>query len=95
MTTTDKSGLAVVEAERLAVPMCSVIIPCYHSAATLEACLNSLGRQTFPDFEVILVDSTPAGPAGEDVARRHARCRWYHHPERLGAHAAPRDDRRH
>ncbi|MBE7542849.1 MAG: glycosyltransferase [Bryobacteraceae bacterium] len=70
------------------MPVFSVIIPCYHSAATLEACLHSLDGQTFPDFEVILVDSTPTGPAGEDVAKRHDRTRWYHHPERLGAHAA-------
>lgn len=34
----------------------SVIIPCYNSAKTLEASLNSLASQTFRDFEVLIID---------------------------------------
>lgn len=37
----------------------SVILPCYHSDSTLPSCLRSLERQTFRQFEVIAVDSTP------------------------------------
>jgi GT2 family glycosyltransferase len=50
--------------------------------------LASLGRQKCADFEVLLIDSTPGGPEGEAAAGRYARTRYYHHPERLGAHAA-------
>lgn len=35
----------------------SVLIVTYDSAATIEDCLASLNRQTFRDFEVILVDN--------------------------------------
>ncbi len=36
--------------------MISVIIPVYNHARELERCLRSLERQTFKDFEVIVVD---------------------------------------
>lgn len=34
----------------------SVIIPCYNAEKTIINCLNSLAKQTFTDFEIILVD---------------------------------------
>ncbi len=34
----------------------SVLLPCYNAAATLDEALESLARQTFPDFEIIAVD---------------------------------------
>ncbi len=34
----------------------SVVIPCYNSAETLEACLNSLFDQTYRDIEIICID---------------------------------------
>jgi glycosyltransferase involved in cell wall biosynthesis len=34
----------------------SVIIPCYNSAATIQRALGSVFVQTFPDFEVLVVD---------------------------------------
>ena len=34
----------------------SVIIPCYNSGKYIEKCLNALDRQTFKDFDIILVD---------------------------------------
>ena len=36
--------------------MISVVLPCYNAAATLDACLISLRRQTWADFEIIAVD---------------------------------------
>jgi glycosyltransferase involved in cell wall biosynthesis len=38
------------------MPTISVIIPCFNHAAEALACLASLEKQTFTDFEVILVD---------------------------------------
>ena len=37
-------------------PKFSVVVPCYNTANYLDACLDSLMRQTFPDFEVLLVN---------------------------------------
>lgn len=37
-------------------PKISVIIPCFNSSKTILRTLNSLERQTFQEFEVILID---------------------------------------
>ncbi|HYK03288.1 MAG TPA: glycosyltransferase [Thermoanaerobaculia bacterium] len=46
-------------------PRVSVIVAAFDAHETLERCLASLRAQTFRDFEVILVDSSP----GEESAR--------------------------
>ena len=38
-------------------PRVTVVIPNWNTRKFLEPCLNSLRRQTFRDFETILVDS--------------------------------------
>jgi glycosyltransferase involved in cell wall biosynthesis len=37
----------------------SIVIPTYRSEGTIERCLGALGRQTFRDFETVVVDSSP------------------------------------
>lgn len=37
-------------------PTISVIIPCYNGAKYIDRCLNSLFKQSYQDFEVIIVD---------------------------------------
>ena len=37
-------------------PQISIIIPVFNAASTLERCVNSILRQDFIDFEVLLVD---------------------------------------
>ena len=39
-----------------ATPFVSVIVCSYNGAKTLAACLESLGKINYPDYEVILVD---------------------------------------
>jgi glycosyltransferase involved in cell wall biosynthesis len=45
-------------------PKFSVVVACYNGARTLKACLDSLLKLNYPDYEVILVDdgSTDATP---------------------------------
>jgi glycosyltransferase involved in cell wall biosynthesis len=47
----------------------SVIIPTYNSAPTLRLLLNSLQRQTAPDFEVIVVDDASTDLTPDLVAQ--------------------------
>lgn len=54
----------------------AIIIPTYNSAATLDALLASLARQTFTDFEVCVVDDASTDATPEVLARHgfpHAR----------------------
>ena len=37
-------------------PVVSVVVCCYNSAVTLDECLSSLARLTYPDYEVIVID---------------------------------------
>src|ERR1051325_2809700 len=46
-------------------PRVSVVIGASDAAATIGGCLEALRRQTFRDFEVVLVDSSP----DEETAR--------------------------
>ncbi len=62
-------------------PAVSIIIPVYQTEAYLERCVRSLLVQTFPDFELILVDdgSTDGSAALCDtLAARDARIRVIH-----------------
>jgi glycosyltransferase involved in cell wall biosynthesis len=60
-------------------PKVSVVVACYNGARTLRACLDSLGRLNYPDYEVILVDdgSTDATP---DIAGLHKNVRYIRQP---------------
>jgi GT2 family glycosyltransferase len=69
-------------------PGASVILPAYHSAATIAASLQSLARQTFTDFEVIVVDSSGDDLTGAIVRDRFPQARYVHHPARLLPHEA-------
>ena len=67
----------------------AVIIPVYNgSELTLDACLDSLERQTFTAFEVILVDSSQQHVARGAGADRALNLTVIRHPERLLPHAA-------
>ncbi len=44
----------------MTTPFVSVIIPVYQSQQTLAECLRCLRAQTYPAFDVIVVDSDPS-----------------------------------
>ena len=52
-------------------PEISVIVPVYHVERTLPRALDSLLRQTFPDFELILVNDG-GNPEETDICRKYA-----------------------
>ncbi len=69
--------------ERLRKPEISVIVPIYNVEEYLPACLDSLQRQSFDDFEVVIVDDgSPDGSRAiaEDYARRDPRLRLVTRP---------------
>lgn len=71
-----------------AAPLVSVLIPAYHSQETLGGCLEALARQTFRDFEVVVVDSG-TDPVTEPLVReRFPWVRFERSPRRLLPHAA-------
>lgn len=69
------------------VPRVSVIVASYNGASTLPACLASLQRLNYPDYEVILVDdgSTDITP---QIAARHPEIRYVRHAANQGLSAA-------
>lgn len=38
------------------IPKINIIVPAYNAEVTLPRCIESLLRQTFQDFEIILID---------------------------------------
>ena len=46
-------------------PLISVIVPVYNVERYMELCLNSLLAQTWPNFEVILVDDASTDRSGQ------------------------------
>lgn len=59
----------------------SVIIPVYNVADWLDECMKSVAGQTFPDFEVLLVDDGSTDASGkmcDEWAKRDSRVRVIH-----------------
>ena len=70
------------------MPRVSVLIPTYFSQETLPECLNGLREQSFADFEVVLVNSSPESDTGDLVRGRFPEVRFEQSPVRLLPHAA-------
>ena len=60
--------------ERLKWPRVSVVVCAYNAADTLEDCLASLERLTYPDFEIILVNDGSKDRTSE-IGHAHPRVR--------------------
>ncbi len=64
-------------------PRVSVIVASYNGERTLNACLDSLARLNYPDYEVILVDDG-SPDATRQVALVHPNVRYFRHEQNLG-----------
>ena len=63
--------------------MITVIVPVYNAATTLRRCVDSILRQSYRDFELLLIDdgSTDSSPLLCDAyARQDSRVRVFHKP---------------
>ncbi len=58
-------------------PQVTVVIPNWNGAVHLPTCLDSLRRQTFRDFEVIVVDNGSTDGSLALLARDYPRCRCW------------------
>jgi GT2 family glycosyltransferase len=52
-------------------PSVSVIIPNWNGSRLLPTCLDSLKRQTYPDFEIIVVDNASTDDSRELISRNY------------------------
>jgi GT2 family glycosyltransferase/sugar lactone lactonase YvrE len=55
-------------------PRVSVVVCAYNAAATIDECLTSLERLTYPDYEIIVVNDGSGDRTGE-IGYNHARVR--------------------
>ena len=62
-------------------PRVSVVVASYQGERTLKACLDSLARLNYPDYEVILVDDGSA-EATRQIALAHPNVRYFRHEKR-------------
>jgi O-antigen biosynthesis protein len=68
-------------------PKVSVVVASYNGARTLQACLHSLDRLNYPNYEVILVDDGSADNTLE-IAKQFPKVRTLTQPQNLGLSAA-------
>jgi glycosyltransferase involved in cell wall biosynthesis len=65
------------------VPAVSVIVPCYNGGRFLDALMASLDRQTFRDFEIVIVDDGSSDPETlRKLATLEGRARVIHQENR-------------
>jgi O-antigen biosynthesis protein len=67
--------------QRKTWPSVSVVVCAYNAADTLDECLAALERQTYPDYEIILVNDGSRDRTGE-IARARLRVRVIDMPNR-------------
>lgn len=72
----------------LSIPRLSVVIPVYNPHQYLEPCLNSILKQTFKDFELIVIDDSSSDGSYEllrTYANKDKRIRVLQNKRNLGA----------
>lgn len=62
-------------------PKISVIVPVYNAEKYLHRCIDSILNQTFPDFELLLIDDGSKDQSGEicdEYAKKDSRVKVFH-----------------
>ena len=68
-------------------PLVSVVITCYYSYESLGECLESLRRQSYRNFEIIVVNSSPESETAK-VVSNYPEVKFIQSEVRLYPHAA-------
>jgi len=68
-------------------PKVSVVVPSYNGDRTLKACLESLQKLNYPDYEIILVDDGSTDTSRQ-IALANPGVRYFHHEQNLGLSVA-------
>ena len=68
-------------------PKVSVVVASYNGERTLKACLDSLRRLNYPDYEIILVDDGSTDTTRQ-IAFLHPNVRYFRHEKNLGLSVA-------
>ncbi len=66
------------------MPAVSIVIPNYNGMEHLPLCLNSIFKQTYSDFEVIVVDNGSSDSSVSYVAENFPQVRWIQFSENKG-----------
>jgi glycosyltransferase involved in cell wall biosynthesis len=67
-------------------PLVSVCLPSHNYAEFLRSCLDSVWGQTFPDFELVVVDDSSSDGSADIIRSYHdPRLRLIRHAEQAGA----------
>ncbi len=67
----------------MTAPKVSVIVPVYNTEKYLRRCVDSILAQTFPDYELLLIDDGSKDTSGaicDEYAERDSRVRVFHKP---------------
>ena len=62
-------------------PKISVIVPVYNAEKYLQRCIDSILNQTFPNFELLLIDDGSKDQSGEicdEYAKKDSRVKVFH-----------------
>jgi len=68
-------------------PKVSVVVPSYNGDRTLKACLESLQKLNYRDYEIILVDDGSTDSTRQ-IALANPKVRYFHHEQNLGLSVA-------
>ena len=68
-------------------PRVSVIVASYNGGRTLPACLDSLERLNYPNYEIIVADDGSTDDTPQTV-KKHPNVRYLHHDQNLGLSVA-------
>jgi glycosyltransferase involved in cell wall biosynthesis len=69
-------------------PGVSIVVPAYHSEPTIAAALRSFQTQSYPNCEIIVVDSSANDDTAAILKSSFPRVIYHHSPARLLPHAA-------